>query len=148
VGVHIIKIAHYSYSVSGVAGPVPEAMPLDTSAAYSIEMPNMRERTRDLFFDKVDPPLNVDDIVRQECAPPYNIPSEGQFRYELALPHYEGKMLSQTILRFWILTSDGPRESKDYRLHYAYGTSWRTGWPVSGTEERRREWFGDQNKQS
>jgi hypothetical protein len=147
VGVHIIQVATYSYSMAGVAGTIPEAQPLDTSAAYAINMPNMWERTKHLFFDEVDPPLDVDEILKKECDPPYNIPSEGQFRYELALRNYSN-MLNHTVLRFWILTSDGPKESQDFGIHYGYATGWTTGWPVAGTEERRRAWFGDHNKKS
>jgi hypothetical protein len=119
VGVHLVEVAQYSYQIAGVAGEMAIAKKLETMGMYSINMPDMWERTRHLFFDEDDPPMKVDDVLTRPCDPPFVVPPDAQFRYRLALVNYKN-MLNNTILRFRAETSEGTKESDDIKLSYSW----------------------------
>jgi len=77
-------------------------------------MPKIFSKVRKFDFDE--------DVVRKNCEP-YLLSPEGRFRYTLALNQYEG-MPNNSIIRFWVETSEGTQESSDLYLRYGNTPSW------------------------
>jgi hypothetical protein len=118
IGVLVLRVAHYSYELP-VAGLITEARKLTASEAYWVEMPDIFDQTCHFDFDGGDPPAEVNQLIRKDCEP-YVLPPEGRFRYTLVLRGY-ASMPNNAILRLWVETSGGSRESNDVYLRYALG---------------------------
>ena len=118
VGIRVLRVAHYSYELP-VAGSIEEARKLNTSEAYWLDMPNIRRQTLHFDFDEDDPPAEINQLIQKNCDP-YILPPDGRFRYTLVLRGY-ANMPNNVILRMWVDTSDGARESNDMYLRYALG---------------------------
>lgn len=116
VGVRIVRASHYSYEFL-VGGLIEEANKLATSETLCVEMPELFQEICHHNFDEGDPPVETNRIVRTDCDP-YLLPPEGRFRYTLVLMNYR-KMPNNVILRLWVETSEGDRESHDLYLRYA-----------------------------
>jgi hypothetical protein len=123
VGVTVERVIHYSYTLR-VAGDMPRAERLLTSEEYSVNMPNISGRVRHLDFDESDTPAEISELVKKECDP-YVLPPGARFRYTLVLRYYAGNMPSDAVLRFWLDTNYGDRESHELYVRYAVGFSER-----------------------
>ncbi len=117
VGVKVERVIHYSYTLP-VAGDMPRAELLLTSEEYSVNMPNISSRVRHLDFDESDTPAEINELVKKECNP-YVLQPGARFRYTLVLGHYAGNMPSDAVLRLWLETNDGDRESHEIYVRYA-----------------------------
>jgi hypothetical protein len=124
VGVRVERVIHYSYTLP-VAGDMPRAERLLTSEKYSVDMPKILSRVRHLDFDDSDTPAETNELVKKECDP-YVLQPGARFRYKLVLKHYAGNMPSDAVLRLWVETSDGDKESHEIYVRYALGFSERT----------------------
>ena len=97
---------------------MPRAELLLTSEEYSVNMPNISSRVRHLDFDESDTPAEINELVKKECNPDALQPG-ARFRYTLVLGHYAGNMPSDAVLRLWLETNDGDRESHEIYVRYA-----------------------------
>ena len=113
------RVIHYSYTLP-VAGEMPRAKRLLTSEEYSVDMPNIFARVRHLDFDDSDTPAEIHELVKKECDPSVLQPG-ARFRYTLVLKHYAGNMPYDAVLRLWLETNDGERESHELYVRYALG---------------------------
>ena len=119
VGVRVERVIHYSYTLP-VAGDMPRAEKLLTSEEYYVEMPDIFGRVRHLDFDESDTPAEINEVVRKECDP-YVLQPGARFRYTLSLRHYEENMPYDAVLRLWVETNDGDKESDEIYVRYALG---------------------------
>jgi hypothetical protein len=117
VGVRVVRVAQYSYELP-TAGPIREAREIETSKTYWLEMPNISQQTRHLDFDEDDAPFDVKRLVTKDCT--YVLSPDDHFRYTLVLGNYSN-VPNNAVLRMWVDTNEGERESHALFLRYALG---------------------------
>ncbi|KDB07242.1 hypothetical protein LIG30_3488 [Burkholderia sp. lig30] len=116
VGVRVVYVAHFSYQILGYAGDLPEARKLPMNETYVIEMPKIGVSDVELDEDG-DGGEAVNVLVKASCEP-YVLEAGAYFRYRILLNNWWGRMPTNAILRLWVLTGTGERESHELYVRY------------------------------
>lgn len=119
VGVRVVYVAYFSYQILGYAGDLPEARKLPVNETYVIEMPNINVSEEGLDEDG-DGGEEVDVLVKASCEP-YVLDAGAYFRYRILLDNWWERMPTNAVLRLWVLTGTGERES--HELYVRYGNA-------------------------
>jgi len=99
------------------AGDIPKAHKLAIDETYVVEMPELTVSEKALDEDGWGGE-EIDEILVKVACDPYVLESNAYFRYKIILNDWWGRMPVIAVLRLWVLTGLGERESHELYMRY------------------------------